>query len=73
MVWNSGFLIRWANKGFFPENKRLTQFEGGVGLYMTVCNVLSGQEQDYERVVEVPGNENGSDVGTATHNMNVGE
>ena len=65
--------IRWADNGFLSVNKRLTQFEAGVKLYMNVCNLLSGQEQGYERVVEVPGNENGSDVAAATLKMNVGE
>jgi len=42
-------------------------------LYMNVCNLLSGQEQGHERVVEVPDNENGSEVGAETDKMNVGE
>ena len=42
-------------------------------MYMNVCNLLSGQEQGHERFVEVPDNENGSEVGAATHKMNVGE
>jgi hypothetical protein len=65
--------MRWADNGFFSENKRLTQFGGGVELYMNVCNFLSGQEQNYKRVVEVPGNEHGFDVTGATAKMNVGE
>jgi len=40
---------------------------------MNVCNFLSGQEQGHERFVEVPDSENGSEVGVATHKMNVGE
>ncbi len=42
-------------------------------MFMNICNLLSVQEQGYERVVEVPDNENGSDVAAATHKMNVGE
>jgi hypothetical protein len=57
----------------FLKNKRLTQCGSGVELYMNVRNVLSGQEQDCERVVEVPGNEHGSDVAAATDKINVGE
>ncbi len=42
-------------------------------MYMNVCNLLSGQEHNYEQVVEVPGNKHGSDVAAPTDKMNVGE
>jgi hypothetical protein len=73
MVWNSDFFIRRADNGCLSENKRLTQLGGGVELYMNVCNLLRSQGHNYERVVEVPSNEHGSDVAAGTDRMHVGE